>query len=73
MAKKKKKVVKKTDKSEEFPGARVGFQYVAREILREYAPKGAYGPGMKKVAKLYDDLERFKIPKKTHLKRKKNP
>ena len=60
----KKKASKKVAKKQSNNDARVGFQFVAREILREYAPKGAYGPGMKRAAQLYENLERFKIPKK---------
>lgn len=59
-----KKKSKKASKKKPTDDARVGFQFVAREILRENAPKGAYGPGMKRAARLYENLERFKIPKK---------
>ena len=60
----KKKTSKKVSKKQSDNDTRAGFQFVAREILREYAPKGAYGPGMKRAAELYDNLERFKIKKK---------
>jgi hypothetical protein len=61
----------KADKREEFPDARVGFQFAAREVLRENAPKGAYGPGMKRAAQLYDNLERFSKKNPDRFKTKK--